>query len=128
MENNRAAQLIIRAAARGVIDYSKFEYNNPKWWQKLVMILREIDAEDHLRYYQLPFMYAVSLLASGNLNEEGVMKCQNIINMSIELIGKLIYYKNKDIDVESKLSGKDKYDYLVKEYKKAMQEFNINKE
>jgi len=62
LEGDRGAKLIIRAASRGIIDYSQARPLDHLWWYKLKYILDEIEDEDRLKYSNMRFLLNLAVL------------------------------------------------------------------
>lgn len=63
MESDRGAALIIQAAVKGVIDFSKANTSDRLWWHKLKWILNGIENENINKIQELKFHLNASVLS-----------------------------------------------------------------
>lgn len=78
METDRGAVLAVRAALRGVIDYSKAQLLDAAWWRRCHILLRGMAKEDTLTLQQGVFNFHLALVSNSGLTEESFNKQQEL--------------------------------------------------
>jgi len=66
--SDRGAKLVVRAATRGIIDFSKARFYDPSWWLYLASIFDELEDEIDRDIERLLFQHQLALLSSGSLS------------------------------------------------------------
>jgi hypothetical protein len=74
---DRAAVLTVRAAVRGVIDYSQARLLDPDWWRRHYILVKEMEREDDLRLYERVLSQYQALVSNSGLTEESFKKTQD---------------------------------------------------
>lgn len=60
---------MVRAAARGVVDFHDARPLDPYWWRRLNLLLDEVETEDTLRLAGVALRYHMLTAANANLTE-----------------------------------------------------------
>lgn len=76
MESDRGAVLTLRAASRGVIDFSKARVLDVSWWRRANALIRAMDSEDDLVAIRAAFDFQRSLVGNSGLTEQSFKDCQ----------------------------------------------------
>lgn len=88
MASNRTATLIVRAAARGLIDFSQARLLDRKWWLRLQILLDEIETADLIDLAKQAFMFHMLTAANGSLNEESFSAARTSANKLFKKVDK----------------------------------------
>lgn len=76
MEADRGAVLTLRAAVRGVIDFSQARVHDVRWWRRANVLIRAMAAEDDLVAVRAAFDLQRSLVGNAGLTEKSFEGCQ----------------------------------------------------
>lgn len=76
METDRAAVLILRAAARGVVDFRKAKLQDPAWYRYVNAVLIRMDADDEMTTLNSVLSYQCALVGNSMLTEESFKATQ----------------------------------------------------
>lgn len=76
MEADRGAVLTIRAAARGVVDFSRARVRDVGWWRRTNALIRAMDRDDRLVLAKAAFDHQLSLVGNSALTDESFKKSQ----------------------------------------------------
>lgn len=69
MASDRGAALILQAAARGIVDFSKFDPLDRKWWPKLKWMLRELERDNRRQLLQMQHTQHVGAMTRGDVQQ-----------------------------------------------------------
>lgn len=117
METDRGAVLTLRAAARGVVDFSQARVLDVRWWRRSNALIKAMAAEDDLVAVRAAFDLQRSLVGNGNLTKESFEECQKKVQALFgDVIDVLCPWAAKD--GEAKKTGQvneliDKYRTMV---------------
>jgi hypothetical protein len=90
LERDRGAVLTVRAAIRGVVDYSEAQVLDPDWWRRHYILLTAMAREDDQKIQKGVFDYHRALVANSGLTEESFKGAQtNARDAFYDLIGAL---------------------------------------
>ena len=70
MATDRGAVLTIRAAARGVIDFSKARPSDSQWWRRTTILLDAIGKDDDEKIFRDVYNFHLALVSNSGLTEE----------------------------------------------------------
>ncbi len=70
MGSNRTASLIVRAAVRGVVDFSHAKLLDRHWWLRLHILLDEVENEDMIELAKQAFLFHMLTAANGAISEQ----------------------------------------------------------
>lgn len=76
MASDRGAILAVRAAVRGIVDFSKARFLDPTWWSYLALIYDELEEEAILEVHKAVYQYQLAILSSGALSDASAKKFQ----------------------------------------------------
>lgn len=76
MVTDRGAVLSLRAAARGVVDFSKARLTDVKWWRRANALIERMALDDDRAVLDAAFRYQLALVACGALKPEDFGKVQ----------------------------------------------------
>lgn len=62
---------MVRAAARGALDFRSARLQEPNWWRKVTLILDEIEAADAVWLAAKAFLFHMLTAANGSVSEAG---------------------------------------------------------
>lgn len=79
MESDRDATLIVRAAARGVVDFSRARVLDPRWWRRTRALVRAMVLDDDLLTLNTILDYQCALVGNPSLTDESYKKAQDTI-------------------------------------------------
>lgn len=74
---------MVRAATRGVIDYSSFDPFDNWWWRRFDLLIREVDATQTREVTSLVHLHYVTLSSHGRLSPESFELVQNKANTAL---------------------------------------------
>jgi len=74
--SDRGAVLTVRAAARGVVDFSAARVLDVGWWRKTNLLISSMADDDRLLTLRAAFDFQRALVANGNLTKESFEGCQ----------------------------------------------------
>lgn len=74
MERDRDAALTLKAAARGVIDFSKAEIKDANWWRKWRYLLETVENQDHESILSNLFNFYLAQVSNSAVKD--LNKCQ----------------------------------------------------
>ena len=77
METDRGAVLTVRAAVRGVIDFSKARLLDPHWWRRSSILIKAVGADDDERLLRDIFNFHLALVSNSGLTDESFAKEQS---------------------------------------------------
>lgn len=80
MESDRGAVLTVRAAARGVIDFSRARVRDVRWWRRSNAIIRAMDRDDEFDLVRAAFDLQRSLVGNSGLTDESFKQAQKTAN------------------------------------------------
>ncbi len=69
LEGDRAAILTLRAAAKGVIDFSRTDLHSPTWWKNWRYLTGVIDTEDRGELLCRAYEFQLALISNARLAE-----------------------------------------------------------
>lgn len=72
MASNRAATLIVRAAATGLVDFSKAKLLERKWWLRLQILLDELETRDTIDLAKQAFLFHLFTAANSGFTDETI--------------------------------------------------------
>lgn len=76
MESDRGAVLTVRAAARGIVDFSKVRVLDVSWWRRANILIRGMARDDELTTIRAAFDYQRSLVGNSGLTDESFKETQ----------------------------------------------------
>lgn len=89
MVADRGAVLLIRAASRGVIDFSKCRVLDIAWWRKVNAVVQSMATEDELVGLKAALQFQCALVGNGTLTNESFdaakKTSQNLLNSIFNL-------------------------------------------
>lgn len=110
----RDAVLAVRAAARGVVDFTKARILDRRWWQVYYALIDEMDRQDRIASDRDSLHFHLALMAHGNLADEGFSKSQDkAIERYNGILDELYPWNNED----KKTQERTKHDALRDTYK-----------
>ena len=90
MASDRGAVLTVRAAVRGVIDFSKARLLDPDWWRRCLLLLEAVAQEDELTVQDNIYRYYLALVANAGLTKESFESSQSNANTSFKDLVRLL--------------------------------------
>ena len=66
---DRAAVLTLRAASKGVLDFSKTDLHSPSWWKNWRYLTRVLDTEDRGELLRRAYEFQLALISNARLAE-----------------------------------------------------------
>lgn len=70
METDRGAVLTVRAAARGLLDFSRADPRDIRWWRRSTAVVRSMHRDDGLAVVRAALDYQLAMLSNGGVTEE----------------------------------------------------------
>jgi hypothetical protein len=70
LETDRGAVLTLRAAARGVIDFSKARVDDVRWWRRTNVLIKTMSVEDDMVAVRAAFDLQRSLVGNSGLTDK----------------------------------------------------------
>lgn len=117
MEADRGAVLTLRAAVRGVIDFTQARVHDVRWWRRANVLIKAMAAEDDLVAVRAAFDLQRSLVGNSGLTEKSFEGCQKAAKALFGDIVEVLYPWSAK-DAEQKKAGEiggliDQYKRLV---------------
>ena len=91
MEGNRVGALILQAAARGLVDFSRINPRSDRDRFKLRLLLTEMQKQNELRLYDMLHRQVSSQLSNSSLSQDSLKDVWKAANA--------IYDRSKDLDL-----------------------------
>jgi hypothetical protein len=73
---DQGAVLAIRAAARGVVDFSKARLRDPRWYRYVRLVLEAMRSDDDIKQIGLQLAFSCALVGNGSLTEGSFKEAQ----------------------------------------------------
>lgn len=70
MESDRAANLIVKSAVAGVIDYKKADWHDPMWWKRWRYLVTEMEQKAQSRLQELVYNYYLALMSNSVISSD----------------------------------------------------------
>lgn len=87
MEGDHRIPLILQAAVSGAIDFSKADFRRNDWWQKLTLILPEIQRQRQLDIYKCQLQHALAVIQLPKISEKSFDDFKEIV---ADIISKIV--------------------------------------
>lgn len=117
METDRGAVLTLRAAARGIIDFSQARPLDVRWWRRTNVLMKAMAADDDLIAVRAAFDLQRSLVGNGSLTEKSFEGCQKSAKALFGDIIEVLYPWSAK-DAEAKKQGQ--LNGMIDAYKKLV--------
>ncbi len=106
MERDRNAALTIRAASRGVVDFSQADLRDVQWWRRSNLLIRAMAQDDERHVVDAAFRLQLALLANGSLNEESFKGAKENSRALLDQMHRaLLPWSDPDREAQSELQG-----------------------
>lgn len=87
METDRGAVLTIRAASKGIIDFSKARLHDVNWWRYSNTLIKAMSNEIDLEAIKAAYEFQCALIANGSLNDQSFKQMKaDAVNSFNELV------------------------------------------
>lgn len=76
MESDRAANLTVKSAVAGIIDYSKADWFDPMWWKRWRYLVTEMEQKTQIKLKEIIYNYYLALMSNSMLSSDDFSKMQ----------------------------------------------------
>jgi hypothetical protein len=115
LATDRGAILTIRAATRGIIDFSRARLLDPDWWRRCTILLGGVATEDDLEVFRNVYRFHLALVANSGLTDESFRTAQdNARDIFHDLVRMLRPWEKSKLEVKQ-----EEIDSYREQYKAA---------
>jgi hypothetical protein len=93
---DQVTHMMVRAAATGAVDFSKAELTNPRWTDRLRLILDELTRNNRIEFLRALHQHYTSFMLVPRLTDESYGKIKEGANSTMDLLVEMTYPWDKE--------------------------------
>lgn len=98
---------MLQAAVRGALDFREAKIHDPRWWQRMRILLRQVEADSALQHIRAVHQHDLTTLVVPDLTDEIFVAARDGANQMLARIHNLLFPWEDREEESSRESFKD---------------------